>query len=135
MSLINPEVTVDKPERLTKKDALTRWVRIPKETPLPSHTMKQVPYKHRGSTYAEDGIRLTGSQQFIDSMLNLLRPLLERENATERLQLVYSESVDRETQRPTGSWNCYIQVHERGSEAKHFNQSYGAVTYSAVPVA
>jgi len=122
-----------KAERLTKADAIRHWVKIGKDTPLPTHTMKAVPYKHTGSTYAEDGIRLTGTRDFIDSMLNLLRPLLERENATERLQLVYSESTDRETQIPTGSWNCYIQVHERGGEAKHFNQAYGAVTYKPVP--
>ena len=124
---------MDKAERLTKKEALNHWVHISKDTPLPAHTMQRVPYKHRGSTYAEDGIRLTGSRAFIDSMLNVLRPLLDRENATERLQLVYSESSDRETGLPTGSWNCYIQVHERGSEAQHFNQAYGAVTYDAVP--
>ena len=84
-------MTIPKAERLTKADAIQHWVRIPKETPLPAHTMRTVPYKHTGSTYAQDGIRLTGTREFIDSMLNVLRPLLDRENATERLQLVYSE--------------------------------------------
>ena len=120
-----------KPERLTKAEALDHWVHISKETPLPRPSA--VPYKHQGSTYAEDGIRITGSREFIDSMLNVLRHLLERENAHERLQLVYSESADRETGLPTGTWNCYIQVHERGREAKMMNEIFGNVTSYKVP--
>ena len=80
-----------------------------------------VPYKHEGSTYAEDGIRITGSKAWIDSVLYRLRDLLKYENGTTRLQVVYKQSVDRETQQPLDGWNCYVQVHERGGEAQMMN--------------
>ena len=113
-------------ERLKKSEALDHWRNL-KDQPQPAGVMHRVPYKHVGSTYDQDGIRLTGSRQFIDSVLYQLRPLLERENNTERLQLVYSESTDRDTGQPTGTWNCYIQVHERGAEAKYLNTMYGRI--------
>ena len=118
--------TTTKAARLTKAQALDHW------RGLSGYSggdikMRQVPYKHEGSTYAQDGIRLTGSREFIDSVLVSLKPLLARENNTERLQLVYSQSTDRETGRPLNSWNCYIQVHERGGEAKYMNTMYGLV--------
>jgi len=123
---------MDKAKRLTKSEALTHWQGL-EDGRAPVQTMARVPYKHEGSTYAQDGIRLTGSRQFIDSVLAQLKPLLARENHTERLQLVYSQSSDRETGHPLSSWNCYIQVHERGGEAKIMNQLFGAVTYRPVP--
>lgn len=78
-------------------------------------------YKHEGSTYAEDGIRLTGSREFIDSVLSRLKDLLNHENGSTRLQVVYKESTDRHTQELLDSFNCYIQVHERGGQAKMAN--------------
>ena len=110
---------------LKKAEMLDHWRNLPDTTPGPVKTMRTVAYKHEGSTYAEDGIRLTGSRQFIDSVLVALKPLLGRENAIERLQVVYKESSDRETGQDLGSWNCYIQVHQRGSEAQYLNLMYG----------
>ncbi len=121
-----------KAERLTKAQALSHWAGLPDQR-APSQTMRPVPYKHEGSTYAEDGIRLTGSREFIDSVLAALKPLLGRENNLERLQLVYSQSTDRETGRPINGWNCYIQVHTRGREAQMVNALFGPVTYEPVP--
>ena len=76
-----------------------------------------IPYKHEGSTYAEDGIRITGSREFIDSVLSRLTDLLRFENGETRLQVNYQESKDRASGQLTGSWNCYVQVHARGGEA------------------
>ncbi|MDP2662062.1 MAG: hypothetical protein Q8R28_15160 [Dehalococcoidia bacterium] len=110
---------------MKKAEILTHWRGLG-ERPAPSKVMRAVPYKHEGSTYSEDGVRITGSQAFIDSVLYRLRDLLERENDTERLQVAYQESTDR--QNPglkLGSWNCYVQVHERGQEAKYVDTMYG----------
>jgi hypothetical protein len=85
-----------------------------------------VPYKHEGSTYAEDGIRVTGSREFIDSVLSRLKGLLELENGETRLQVVYKESLDRVTGRPLGdSFNCYVQVHKRGGQSIMANRLVG----------
>ncbi len=106
---------------MQKKEFIEYWRGIhPNGGPV--DTMEAVPYKHTGTTYAEDGIRLTGSREFIDSILGVLQPLLARESATERLQVVYQQSTDRETKALLPSWNCYIQVHQRGREAQAVNQ-------------
>jgi len=82
-----------------------------KLTPAP------VPYKHTGTTYAQDGLRITGAPQWIDAVLSRLQDLLDFENGQTRLQVVYKESRDRETGAELESSNCYVQVHERGGQA------------------
>jgi hypothetical protein len=104
---------------MLKKEVLRRWECLPRNLPL---QMEAIPYKHRGTAFAEDGIRITGSQQFIDSVLSRLKDLLKYEDDLTRLQLVYKESLDKESGAILpGSWNCYIQVHERGQEAQIMN--------------
>lgn len=103
---------------MKKEEFLTHFAAIPDNQKL---NICAVPYKHQGSTYAEDGIRITGSRDFIDSVLSRVKDLLDAENGETRLQVVYKESLDRETQTPLNSWNCYLQVHERGHEAKMVN--------------
>jgi len=107
---------------MKKAQILDHWNGI---EPNQDIKINQVPYKHQGSTYAEDGIRLTGSRVFIDSVLSRFKDLLNHENGNTRLQLNYQESKDRQTGHPTGSYNCYIQVHERGGEAKMVNAMFG----------
>lgn len=103
---------------MLKDEMITHWKGIEPGQPI---ALCPVMYKHQGSTYAEDGIRITGSQKFIDSILSRLTDLLEYENGDTRLQVVYKESQDRDTGAALGSYNCYIQVHERGHEAKMMN--------------
>lgn len=111
---------------MKKAEFLDHWKNIEPDQRI---KISQVPYKHEGSTYAEDGIRITGSKEFIDSVLLRLKSLLYYESPTTRLQVVYKQSVDRNRQMPLDSWNCYIQVHERGDEAKIMNLRYGQSRY------
>jgi hypothetical protein len=103
---------------MRKAQILEHWKNLPSNQQI---TPTVIPYKHEGSTYAEDGIRITGSKEFIDSVLSNLKPLLKYENGETRLQVVYQESKDRATGKPTGSYSAYIQVHERGGDAKMAN--------------
>lgn len=113
-------------EAMKKKEFLAHWNGIAPNQAVKPHP---VPYKHHGSTYDQDGIRITGSREFVDGILSRIKDLLRFEGPTTRLQVVYKETVDRETGAPTGTWNCYIQVHERGGEAAYVNSVYGPVTY------
>jgi hypothetical protein len=101
-----------------KDEFINHWTSI---KPNQEIKISPVAYKHEGSTYAEDGIRITGSTQFIDSILSRIKDLLDYEADGTRLQVVYKESQDRETKESLDSWNCYIQVHERGPEAQYMN--------------
>ena len=103
---------------MKKAQFLDHWQEIEENQNI---KISPVVYKHQGSTYAEDGIRLTGSMEFIDSVLSQLKDLLNHENGSTRLQVVYKESTDRHTQEALDSFNCYVQVHERGGQAKMAN--------------
>jgi hypothetical protein len=107
-----------KAKSLRKAEFLAYWQKLTRRRPLKP---RPVPYKHSGSTYAEDGIRITGTRKWIDSVLSRLTDLLAYEGAETRLQVVYKQSTDRETGHPIDSWNCYIQVHQRGDEARMVN--------------
>lgn len=99
---------------MKKAEILSRW----KSLSRPQHLFpRPVPYGHRGSTYDQDGIRITGSRAFIDAVLSRLTDLLAFENGRTRLQVSYQEATDKESGRPLGSWSFYAQVHERGAQA------------------
>lgn len=108
---------------MKKAEFIQHWRGIAPNQPI---EVRPVRYKHEGTTYAEDGIRITGSRAFIDSVLSRLSDMLAHENGQTRLQVVYKESVDKETGCAMDSWNCYIQVHERGDEAKMINSLVSA---------
>ena len=103
---------------MRKDEFIAHWQGI---KPGQAIAIEPVPYKHKGSTYAQDGIRLTGSREFIDSVLSRLKDMLDHENGDTRLQVVYKQSQDRETGAMLAGFNCYIQVHERGHEAQIMN--------------
>lgn len=107
---------------MRKKELLSHWEAI-----KPNQEIKPavVPYKHEGSTFDQDGIRLTGSQKFIDSVLSHLKPLLQHENGTTRLQVSHSQATDRHTGAKLDSFKCYIQVHQRGRQAQICNTIMG----------
>lgn len=109
---------------MQKSQMLEHWRRLPASQPIRPAV---VPYKHEGSTYAEDGIRITGSRSFIDSVLSRLQDLLQYENGETRLQVNYQQSKDRASGRLIDGWNCYVQVHERGGEAKMVNAFASAI--------
>ena len=96
---------------MEKKPFLKHWATLRANQKL---SPKPVRYSHEGSTYAEDGIRITGSKAFVDSVLSRLKDLLAYESDESRLQVVYKRSMDRESGKTIASYNCYVQVHARG---------------------
>jgi len=101
-----------------KKPFLKHWTKLRANQKLDPRPVR---YSHEGSTYAEDGIRITGSKAFVDSVLSRLKDLLKFESDTTRLQVVYKKSTDRESGRTMSSYNCYVQVHQRGGSTKKEN--------------
>jgi hypothetical protein len=99
---------------MKKAEILAHWKSLSGRQEL---AVRPVPYQHQGSTYDQDGIRITGTRAFIDSVLSRLSDLLAFENGRTRLQVSYQPASDRETGRPLGSWSCYAQVRERGAQA------------------
>lgn len=110
---------------MNKQDILKFWARL---NPMQIKA-RPIPYKHQGSTFDCDGIRITGSEEFITTVLSNLKDLLKYESATTRLQVTLQNAKGKNG-APLGSKSCYIQVHERGPEAKILNARYGHITYS-----
>jgi hypothetical protein len=102
---------LDKEDLVEKEPFLRHWAKQRANQRL---NPKPVRYTHEGSTYAEDGIRITGRKAFVDSVLSRLKDLLQFESEETRLQVVYKKSTDRESGKTLTSYNCYVQVHARG---------------------
>jgi hypothetical protein len=104
--------------KATKDEIVAYWKSLRPETPI---MMRPVGYDHKGSTYGEDGIRITGSPQFIGSVLARLKEFLNYETPTTKLALVYrqtaSPSQSMMGQNKT-SYVFYIQTKERGNSQK-----------------
>ena len=113
--------------RLTKSEALEHWRTLDGQ----GHQLRPtpIPYKHRGSTYGADGLRIEGSRDFIDCVLARVRDLMQCENSETRLALNYQQVEPREGKSTTyaGQWVCYVKVHERGSEAQMANAFVGGL--------
>jgi hypothetical protein len=58
-----------KPKSLRKEQFLQYWAKMKRRRALKP---TPVPYKFKGSTYAEDGIRITGTRAFVDQVLSRL---------------------------------------------------------------
>jgi len=99
---------------LRKTDFLDYWAMLHDDIPLEP---EPIPYKHEGTNFGNDTIRITGSRKFIDGVLSRLKELLQYEADSTRLQVLYQQTVDKNG-KEFDSWNCYIQVHERGEEAQ-----------------
>jgi len=100
--------------KISKDEIIKMWQGINSEAPI---TIKPISRSHVGSTYGEDGLRITGSPQFINSILGKIKPLLNYETTNTKLVVSY-----RETQSPSQvergnlkkSYVFYVQVKERG---------------------
>lgn len=103
---------------MRKEEIITHWTGLEEGQKI---KMRAIPYRHEGSTFDCDGIRITGKPEFIDSVLSRLKDLLEKENSMTRLQLNYQQAQDKNTKEMLNSYCCYIQVHKRGRQAQMVN--------------
>lgn len=95
-----------------KQEIIDFWKTLP-EMPL---MVDPIPSAHKGSTFGEDGIRVTGSPKYIYSILARLKDFLPLESESTKLQLLFKESDRINPNRPNKkSYAFYIQVKTRGS--------------------
>jgi len=98
-----------------KKDILTFWQNLPGNMPI--QPSKPVPFRHKGATYKYDGIRVTGSNQFINAAISRLKDLTNYEGDTSRLHLIYKQQIDKKTQYPLpNTFVFYAQARERDKD-------------------
>lgn len=102
--------------KASKKNVLQYWKTLRDDTPL---TIRPLQYSHKGSTYGEDGIRITGSHQFIGSILGRIKELLNYENPQTKLMIAYRQ-VDKSKKTndlsSQASYAFYVNVKDRGDK-------------------
>lgn len=118
---INDSAVLLKGSIMRKKEFLEHWRSLESGQPV---AQSPIMYKHEGSTYGEDSIRLTGSPRFVDAVLSRLKDLLDGEASETRLGVSYGPCTGREgkTPPPMGSIACYVQCHQRGDDAVIMNR-------------
>jgi hypothetical protein len=114
-----------KPKSLLKAVFLEYWAAMKRRRKIKP---RAIPYKYKGSTFDQDGIRITGSRRFVDSVLSHLTSLLAYENDMTLLKVSYRQITDKESGQPIDGWQCYIQVQNRGEQAQMVNAWMNAVT-------
>lgn len=102
-----------KPWKAKKKEIEQFWQSLPGSMPI--QPLNIIPNGYRGSTYMYDGARVTGSRQFINSVVSRLKDILNYDKGNTKLFLRYHQQVDKKTGQPLpNSFVFYVQV--RGKE-------------------
>jgi len=107
-------IDTDKPWSATKSEIMSMWTKMRPDVPIIITPMIE---KVDGGTqsYGEDGIRITGSFNFISSVLGRLKELISHENPQTKLRLVFREiDKKRDTRADRKSYVFYLNLEKRG---------------------
>lgn len=97
-----------KPWKAKKKETLQMWRSLPNFMPL---KMNPVSETHKGSRFGEDGLRITGSPAFIQSVLSRLKDLMEEDKRQGiRLDIEY-RAIQSSKQDPYSNQNYVFYAH------------------------
>ena len=107
--------------KLKKQDVIKIWENLEPKNPLPF--MTPIPTGHKGKTFGLPGVRIDGSEEFIMAILSNLKPLLEGENSSTRLDVSFLDCSEAKDgfNKGNGGNVCYIRLHQRPKE-KCFNK-------------
>ena len=100
-----------KPWKAKKQQIQGFWAGLKPNLPL---KMEPISYDHKGSTILQDGIRITGSKEFIASVLSRLKEFLLYENPNSKLVISYRQQAKSLVQGNRDSYLFYLQVKNRG---------------------
>jgi hypothetical protein len=100
-----------KPWKASKEQILGFWKTLSPGAPI---AIKPIPYDHEGSTIQEDTVRITGSKEFISSVLTRLKDFLNYENQDTKIMAAYRQSPRSFLPGNKNSYIFYLQVMERG---------------------
>jgi len=103
------ETPPDKPWKSKKEEIVKFWKGLPGNMPI--QPVNIPPQNYQGSTYMFDGVRITGSHQFINAVVSRLKDILNYDGGNTKLLLRYHQQVDKNTQHPLpNSFVFYAQV-------------------------
>ena len=101
-----------KPWKASKEQILNFWNNLPSNISIVSG--KPIPPRFQGSTLPYDGIRVSGTSQFINSVMSRVKDIVKYDGNNTKLNLLYKQQVDKNTDYPLpNSFVFYVQVRER----------------------
>lgn len=83
-----------------KSEILDWWSKLKPDQPI---MPDPIPHSREGSTYGWDGIRITGSKEFIASVMSRFKDFAYQENPATKLKLAFRQVEDKYTQTPDQS--------------------------------
>lgn len=102
-----------KPWKASKESIMNYWKGLNPSLPL---YLNPVEYNHEGSTIQEDGIRVTGTKEFITTVLSRLKDFLAYENPDTKLMVAYRQSPKSFLPGNKNSYIFYLQAKRRGTD-------------------
>lgn len=97
-----------------KADILQMWKGLKPDLPIILTPMSEKPEGSEKTSYGEDGIRITGSAQFISAVLGRLKEIIGYENPQTKLRLVFrGVDQDRQARPDRQSFVFYINLEQR----------------------
>lgn len=97
----------NKPWVAKKEDVLRLWNTTRNDAPL---SVEPVSPFHKGNRFDQDGIRITGSSQFINSVLGKLKDFLFYSNHPSLDLDVKYRQIQKRSLSNRSSFACYINV-------------------------
>ncbi len=102
-----------KPWSAKKPEILQMWRNLRPDVPIIIQPVADNAITATNSSYSEDGIRITGSWQFISSVLARIKEILGYENQQTKLRLVF-RGIDKKNARPDRqSFAFYVNLENR----------------------
>lgn len=118
--------------RMDKDQAMQYWQSLRPNGPL---LFDPIEPGQKGSTFGEDGIRLTGSRKFIDSVISRFKDVMQYETPATKLNVVYRQVQYKGTQTPdkNSSFVFYAQVKKREKSPNKLGSPDGTSPEQAGP--
>lgn len=89
-----------------KPEIIQMWQNLRPDVPIIMTPIMDTPGKSDHSTYGEDGIRVTGSWNFISAVMSRLKQIIAYENPQHKLRLVF-RGIDQ-TKNPRTDRQSYV---------------------------
>lgn len=99
-----------KPWKARKSDIMTFWKSLAPNMPL---QLQSIDNAHKGSTLQQDTIRLTGTKEFITTVLSRLKDFIIYENPNTKLVLDYRQNAKSLKPGEKNSYLFYLNVRNR----------------------
>lgn len=97
-----------------ESDVMKMWHDVRPDLPI---VMKPISKLHRGSRYAEDGIRITGSSIFINSVLGKLKDILSYKSPNIDIEAEYRQIQDKVgVEKGVPKFVFYVHLREKPSK-------------------